>query len=367
MIEFIEDPKGLMSLAGEWNELEKSFDTPILSYEWFSACTKAFCPPGELKMIIHRSGGELDAIAPLGTFGKSSARLEVLGTSIVREPGGFLYKDAEALEEVIQAALKLRLPLFLKGFNIASPEAEILEREIGSGGLGAMVREERIPWVRIQGSWEDFEKSISSSRRSSFRRLKRLAEAKGEVRFEAAVPTADDVDKYLDEAFAVEASSWKGRKGTAMQSYRQLGEFFREYARKIVEAGKLHLFFLRVDGVAVAMGLTALHSNRLWVFKVGYDEAWSWCSPGILLMHQMVRYCFEHKLYSCEFLGADESWLHIWANESHSLATYRVYPGTLGGRMRIAGEFLQMSVNKVNTVISTRRAHKGRSKNVEHA
>lgn len=367
MIEIVEHLDGLISLAGEWNELEYGFDTPLLSHAWFSACAKAFCPPQKLKMIIHRSGGELDAIAPIAASGKANARLEVLGSSIVGEPSGFLYKDSKALEEVFQAVLRLGLPLFIKGLNIASPEAEILEREIGAGRLQALVREERIPWVRVRGKWNDFEKSISSSRRSSFRRLQRLAEAKGEVRFEAAVPDLDNVDKYLDEAFAVEVSSWKGRKGTAMQSDRKLGEFFREYSREIVKSGRLRLFFLRVNGVAVAMGLTALHSNRLWVFKVGYDEAWSWCSPGILLMHQMVRHCFDTGLQGCEFLGADESWLHIWANESHSVATYRVYPGVFGGKVRRAGDLLQMSMNKMNTAISTRRAHKGRSRDAEHA
>jgi len=99
----------------------------------------------------------------------------------------------------------------------------------------------------------------------------------------------------------------------------------------MAERMQLHLFFLKVDEQTVAVQFTVAHANRLWIYKVGHDEAWSWCSPGVLLMHQVVKFCFEKGMTGCEFLGSDEPWLHIWANESHTVVTYRIYSKSAKG------------------------------------
>ena len=182
-----------------------------------------------------------------------------------------------------------------------------------------------------------------------------MAEAKGKVEFEVAPLSSDKINDYLTELFEVEAASWKGRTGTAMKSYKSLGQFFRYYSALESERGNLRLFFLRVNGKAIAAQLTVVHANRLWVFKIGHDESWSSCSPGILLMHNVIRYCFDEGLESCEMLGSDEPWLHIWGNEVHSVLTYRIYPRTFDAVIDLTGNFANMFIYKLGKKLAKKR------------
>ena len=68
------------------------------------------------------------------------------------------------------------------------------------------------------------------------------------------------------------------------------------------------------------------HANRFWVLKIGYDEKWAKCSPGIQLTMETIRYAFDRGLEAYEFLGSDEPWLHAWARQSHSYTSIGFYP-----------------------------------------
>ncbi len=346
-------------LIDRWTELEKRFGSPVMSPEWFRAGAATLCPPYDLKLAVREKDGALDGVAPIGRLKHFMSRLEVLGTTLLTEEGGFLYSNTDALMEMVEAIIQLDKPVFLRRVRMYSEEAKIWEKEICARGLRCLVREERLPWVAVRSDWKSFEKQqISSSRRSIFRRLQRLAEQKGEFKFEAVVPTFENLDQYLDEAFEVEVSNWKARRRTAMKYNERLGGFFREYARLATESGELRLFFLRVNEEPIAVELTTLHGNRIWILKIGHNEAWWRCSPGILLMHNVIRFCFENGLEGCEFGGTDEPWLHIWANESHSAWTYRIYPGSVKGMFQLGVDLLQLTGGKIHTVAATLKARK---------
>lgn len=347
----------VIRLKDHINSLEQHFGIPLLTPEWIGSSVQTFCPPDRIKMITVKAAGIPVALAPLSIRGGLFSHLEVVGSSVLEEPCGLLYRDTASLNKLVGAMLALRMPLFLKGFRHFSPEIQAIEREMGSGRWISLIREEKISCVSTDGNWEAFEKQISSSRRSSFRRLERLAGKKGKVGFEAVSPTPDNVDRYLDEVYRVEAANWKGRTGTAMQTYPLLGNFFRMYSRSITKQRKLKLFFLRVGDQTVAVQLTVIHDNRLWIYKVGHDESWSWCSPGILLMHKVVRYCFDNGLTGCEYLGSDEPWLHIWANEFHSLVSYEIYPRNLKGYFDLWGAQGKTYSHKVMSIVKRKWVH----------
>lgn len=362
--ESIENPDEAVPTKSQWNDLEAIFGTPLYTHEWITSCISSFCRHGGLKLMLVKSNDAVEAIAPMSTSGKLIKRLEIVGSSVLGEPCGFLYRSPEALEILVASVDRLKKPVYLKGFSVASEESRLIENRIRQQKLWAIIREERIPWVATKTEWKTFEKQISASRRSSMRRLTRLAESKGELHFEALVPSEENLDKYLEEMFEVEAASWKARTGTSLKAYQNLGEFFREYSRKAAKQGELRLFFLRVGQKAVAAQLTVKHDNRLWVFKVGYDETWSWCSPGILLMHHVIKYCVEHGYDACELLGRNEPWLHIWTKDTHEVNTYWLYPRTLTGAIAMTTDLWRIALNKI---VSTGKRRLAKRRSPSHA
>lgn len=319
-------------LEDEWNTLARKFQSPLLSHEWFAACAEAFCPPAQLLVIVLRADNEIAAAAPLVRVRADGVeRIELLGSSLLREPSGFLYRDEESLERLLEIIASLRKPMIIGRVPVDALESVTMTRRLRFPNVLRVMEQSWAPSITIKSSWEEFERGISASRRSSLRRARRHAEKLGSVDFQILAPELCDVDRCLEEFFRVEAASWKERNGTSMKSIEELRHFFLLYARAAARKGILRTSYMRINGKAVAAQLAVEFAESFWTFKIGYDETFAHCSPGILLMHEAIRYAFERQLKSFEFLGNDEPWIHIWTESVSTFATYRVYPWTVSG------------------------------------
>ncbi|MDE3056858.1 MAG: GNAT family N-acetyltransferase [Bacteroidota bacterium] len=331
-VEIVNDAREFSLLAGEWNLLAQKFQSPLLSYEWFAACADAFCPPAKLLFVVLRLKGEMAAGAPLVLVRTDGVeRLELLGTSLLREPSGYVYRDEESLQRLLAIITAMRKPMIVGRLPLDALESVIIKNELRFPSVVTLKEGSRAPSITITSSWEEFEKGISASRRSSLRRARRHAEEFGTVEFQIITPEPYNVDNHLEEIFRVEAAGWKERNGTSMRSIQELKRFFVLYARTAARSGILRTCYLRINGTVVAAQLGVEYAERFWTFKVGYDEAFAHCSPGTLLMHEAIRYAFVHRLKSFEFLGNDEPWIRVWTDNACACITYRMYPWTIDG------------------------------------
>ena len=348
MVDVIKNIADMESIKDSINNLADRYKLPLLRYEWLKNTADNTCPPAKLYFVIISNGSEIDAIAPLVLIRNNiSERLEIIGTSLHKEPGGFLYKDAESLQLMLEVILKLKKPVFIKGIRIFSPESVLLEPILRNNKRFSLIKDSSIPFLPIAESWECFEKKISSSRRSSLKRLERIGKDMGDYKVEIFVPASDEVDKYITDVFEVEASGWKQRMGTAMKSNSRLGKFFQFYARDAAELGFLRLCFLKINNKPIAAQIGIVYAGRFWSLKIGYDEKYSKCSPGILMMNEMIRYSFNNKLEAVELLGSDEQWLHIWTNHIRRLITYNIYSSKINGAFDLFIDYSSSLLSKL--------------------
>jgi CelD/BcsL family acetyltransferase involved in cellulose biosynthesis len=159
------------------------------------------------------------------------------------------------------------------------------------------------------------------------------------VEFQALTPETSSLLPALREAFRVEAASWKGRNGTAILMRPRSERFFTEYAQAAARYGILRLFFLKIGGETAAARIALEHGNCLWDLKIGYDERFRDCSPGVLLTHATLRHAQERGLSGMEFMGYDEAWEHLWAVETHRYVTLSVHPLSLRGALSFAQDW----------------------------
>src|SRR5262249_16919781 len=146
------------------------------------------------------------------------------------------------------------------------------------------------PWIPLDAGWMSPEDRLNPGRQSDLRRARRIAETIGEVRVNVFSPAPEDLAALLGEAFEVEAARRKGRGGSALARGRIRPAFFRRYAAAACRRGILRLGFLRIGGQTAAMQLGVEWGGRFWLLKIGFDEAFARCSPGTLLMLEMVRH-----------------------------------------------------------------------------
>src|SRR6266568_3867726 len=140
-----------------------------------------------------------------------------------------------------------------------------------------------------------------------------------------------DVPRHGPTSSLLEALGWKGERGTAIARDPRTIAFYRGLARAAGDGGWLALRSLDLDGRPVAMHFGLLHRGVYSLPKPAYEERLGACSPGQLLVREVLAECEARQLRELDFLGPDMAWKRDWepALRPHDwLYVYR--PGMTG-------------------------------------
>jgi CelD/BcsL family acetyltransferase involved in cellulose biosynthesis len=204
-----------------------------------------------------------------------------------------------------------------------------MRSQVGSSGIVHARGSVAYSYVDLDPGWTEPESRVSASRRSDLRRKRRAAEKLGRLELEEHKPAPDELDSLLDAALRIEASSWKGRTGTALVHDPSREAFYRLYLRLASADRLVRIFFLRVGERRVAMQVYADYARRLWQLKVGYDEAFARVSPGMLLTREVLCTAASEGYDGLEFLGAVAPWTQAWSRTLREFMAVRFYPSDL--------------------------------------
>ena len=127
---------------------------------------------------------------------------------------------------------------------------------------------------------------IRKKKRKEFNRLWNRLLDLGELRI--AIHENVDVRYWTDRFLRLEASGWKGKRGTALKADTEQSAYFEKICRGAAERGKLHCSELTLDGKPLAMLTSFRASDGLYTFKIAFDERYSRYSPGALLMLKLI-------------------------------------------------------------------------------
>jgi len=111
--------------------------------------------------------------------------------------------------------------------------------------------------------------------------------------FDGRDGSARSLDAVLDEIFTVEQSGWKGKAGTAIRDSAADTMFYTSLARTAAAAGALRIAMLRHHGRVVAFEYGIVGGDRLFLLKVGFDEAYESHSIGHVLATLNIRHCCD--------------------------------------------------------------------------
>jgi CelD/BcsL family acetyltransferase involved in cellulose biosynthesis len=312
----------LSGLEAAWNRLAALNLTPMQSFNWAASTETTY---GQQQPFVGLLVGDPDAPVAIAPFRRQATWPTELMLFAHNEPTDLLYEDEAALTVLCEGLVRLRVPLKL--FPVFADRPSVARFGKAMSGRGLLVRRTgSAPVVRLDETWTEPERRFNAGRRSDLRRARRRADALGAVRCDVLAPAPDDVDPLLDEVIRVEGAGWKVRAGTALLARPQFAQFLRHWARTAAADGALRLAFLRLDEVAVAVQVCAVTDQRLWLLKMGYDEAFGRCSPGNLLMLEVVRWAARSGLSSVEFLGGREPWTDLWATGSREYCSMAAFP-----------------------------------------
>lgn len=332
-----------------WRELDVDLPLPTQTSDWVESCVEAFAEDaGDLLLAFARSGECSAATAALRRpGGVGGVPYEPVGATELSEPVDLAYHNRDALDALAEQLAAQRTPLRLPRLPEDSPTVSAIRRAYRGGG-SVVVRPRRpYPLIDLAGGCGEYERLLSTSLRRDLRRARRKAQARGPVRFElypiggegeladsrtgSGDEDARSLAALLEQAFAVEAASWKGDAGTALLQDRVRHQFFCRYARRAWSRGSLRLSFLRIGDTCAAMQLAVQTSDRFCLLKIGYDRQFAPCSPGLLLLADSLRHAVDQQLRWFDFLGAPAPWTRRWTQTERRCIELRAYPRTPTG------------------------------------
>jgi CelD/BcsL family acetyltransferase involved in cellulose biosynthesis len=343
----VTDRTSFMALEPEWNALvEGTANEPFYRHEFLRVWMDNFTPEARLRVLTLRDGeGRLVGALPL-TQGRAS--LHGVPVRQLSAPANAHSCRFDVLAREPEAAAAA----FLAHLRADRSWDVLLLTDVPEGGTGWKLHEAargaglpvgaweslQSPYIPLASSWEEYQKTLQSKFKANCRRRRRKLEEKGRVEVER-LEGGLALEGKLEEGFALEASGWKGQRGTAMAQDGRTRGFYTELAREAGYAGRLALYFLRLDGRAVAFQYGLEYGGRYFLLKPGYDESLSDCSPGQLLMEEVLRDCHARGLREFDFLGPDMVWKRDWTERVRRHTWLYAFNDTTFGRALCAAKF----------------------------
>lgn len=120
------------------------------------------------------------------------------------------------------------------------------------------------------------------------RQRNRLAEH-GAITFDVAREPRD-IAVALETFLKLEASGWKGQRGTALGQHGGDAAFIRRATAGLAETGQCEIVTLLTGDTPVASAIVPRHQDRAFYFKLGVDERFAKFSPGVQLTLDLTRH-----------------------------------------------------------------------------
>jgi CelD/BcsL family acetyltransferase involved in cellulose biosynthesis len=159
--------------------------------------------------------------------------------------------------------------------------------------------EKRLPWQFVNrfqragleggGTFEQhMQRHVSAKRRKEIARNRRRLAELGKVAYESH-SGGEELHKAVSAFLAIEASGWKGRRGTALACEAKT----RTFATKAFTGGEADSIcradVLTLNGMPIAASLIVLMGRTGFTVKCSYDENYRSYGAGLLLETEVIR------------------------------------------------------------------------------
>ncbi len=135
---------------------------------------------------------------------------------------------------------------------------------------------------------ELLQEALGAKKLKELRRQRNRLADHGAIGFDVACEP-NEVAAALETFLKLEASGWKGQRGTALEQHAGDAAFIRRATAGLAETGQCEIVTLRAGDTPVASAIVLRHQDRAFYFKLGVDERFAKFSPGVQLTLDLTR------------------------------------------------------------------------------
>jgi CelD/BcsL family acetyltransferase involved in cellulose biosynthesis len=323
--------QALAAHAEAWTELlqQSPVATPMLSYPQVSAFfeTQVHAPQEWMCLFIYQQD-RLLAVFPLvaaRTVGVPGLRMIVMKTPYdIMHTGGVDCLTLHGREDLVEVMLD-----YLSKMPGAWPIVRI--REIPEDSPSMVCRNRpgsRLPairrdhggenFIRVPATMEEFHAGLSSNFRRQLKRGRKKLDELKDVRVlcrEQSRTHAENMRRFVE----VENAGWKGAESTSVMADENNTRLLALAAERFGKHGLMEWNFIETEGRSIAAHYAVRVNRTLFLLKIGYDESHSACSPGNLLLEEVIANACRNGDIDEINCVAECAWHRNWAMENRRL------------------------------------------------
>lgn len=307
--EILTTTESLLALEPQWNDLwlRDSAATPFQSPQWLLPWWQHF-GGSEPYVVTQRDGDQLVALAPLYILRDEDESLGMwIGTGI-SDYLDLLTSGGADIAAVVEAIGRADCQMW--DLQQLRPSSPIVSATAPSSWSDNLEDQEACPVLPIGGADAGLDHLISTHFRKKLRYYRRALERLGPVVYENA--TEANVDELLTALFELHAARWKRRGLPGVLADDVTQHFHREVARRMLAAGALRMFAIRLDGRIVTVFYGFAHHETTYYYLSGYDPELEKLSIGTIAVAHAIETAVQQGMQTFDFLRGAEEYKYSW-------------------------------------------------------
>jgi CelD/BcsL family acetyltransferase involved in cellulose biosynthesis len=293
----------------EWRDLSARSLEPNAYYSqaWASAVDASARDRSDMQVVaVRRHPDRLIGLLPVVTAWRAwKIPLPVLVSADAYGPLGTPHLDRnEALEAakliMTHAAAHGAQALVLRDIPLDGSVAKAFTQIVGFEGRKPTIlhAHERACLDTTGDADTILREALGPKKLKELRRQRNRLGDHGDVVFSVA-KSPEAVSAALDTFLALEASGWKGERGTALVQHSGDEAFIRRATAEMAARGECEIITLHAGETPVAAGIVLRHGNRAFWFKLGVDEQFAKLSPGVQLALDLTKHLCDDPAIAC--------------------------------------------------------------------
>ena len=198
----------------------------------------------------------------------------------------------DAVAAILQQARKAGAhALILSAVSLDGAAMKAFTEVLRRGGMAPLVLQSHVrACLDASGDADEvLREALGAKKLKELRRQRNRLAEHGAVEFDVACAPAD-VAAAVETFLMLEASGWKGQRGTALGQDEGDATFLRRATSALAEIGQCEIVTLRAGDTPVAAAVVLRHLDRAFYFKLGVDERFAKFSPGVQLTLELTRH-----------------------------------------------------------------------------
>lgn len=314
------------ALRVEWNQLlESSYrNTIFLAWEWVYTWWEVFGRGEKLFIItVRNEKGKLIGIAPLYIKKTKYYKLPVREMAFIgmglsdRQDFIISQGDTKVIDEIISKIREFRNTWDIVVLEQIPDDSPLASAKVAGNFRPEIENSSLCPYVRIEGSWEAYFKSLSKKFRRDMQHKTNRMSRFGKWEF-GVEQNSENIGEVLTLMTNIEEKSRK--QGTEKEFFltKENSDFLSKVCQLCSENGWLDLSMISLNEAPIAYLLGFFYNNKYYAYNMAYVEDFHEASPGKLLLNEKIKWCHQQSTRPKEFdfLRGDSYIKSLWTSES---------------------------------------------------